>query len=413
VDPTLDRHGPVAVAWHRFGPYHHARLRAGAALLPVVGVEITSVDRVNRWAPVEGADGFRKLTVFDGEDVGLLPAREARRRLAAALDALRPRVVAVSGWADRSALMLLAWAVARGAPAVLMSDSHALGGGERPSALRRTVKRAVVRHFSSALVAGRPQAAHAAALGIAPERISDGYDVVDNDHFERGAARARSREAEERRRLGLPERYFLAVGRLVDDGAGRPKNHRGLLAAYARYRAAAGGGDAAWKLVLVGDGERRDDLERLRARLGLEGHVLMPGYKQYDELPAYYGLASALVMPSLSETWGLVVNEAMAAGLPVIVSDRCGCAPDLVREGRNGLLFDPRDADALAAAMGRLAHGRADRAAMGEESRAIIAGWGPRRFALGLRAAVDAALAAPPPSATPAERALLWALANR
>ncbi len=143
------------------------------------------------------------------------------------------------------------------------------------------------------------------------------------------------------------------------------------------------------------------------------GHVLTPGYKQYDELPAYYGLASAFVMPSLSETWGLVVNEAMAAGLPVIVSDRCGCAPDLVREGRNGLLFDPRDADALAGAMGHLAHGGADRASMGEASRAIIAGWGPGRFALGLRAAVDAALTAPRPSATPTGRALLWALSNR
>src|SRR5262249_59830905 len=107
-----------------------------------------------------------------------------------------------------------------------------------------------------------------------------------------------------------------------------------------RYRAAAG--TAAWKLVLLGEGEQRAKLEGLRDALGLRNDVSMPGFKQYDELPAYYGLASAFVHTSTTEQWGLVVNEAMAAGLPVLVSERCGCGPDLVREGVNGFTFDPR-----------------------------------------------------------------------
>ena len=81
--------------------------------------------------------------------------------------------------------------------------------------------------------------------------------------------------------------------------------------------------------------------------------VLLPGFKQYPELPLYYGLAGAFVLPSLTEPWGLVVNEAMAAGLPVVVSDRCGCASDLVRPGENGFAFDPCDIEQLAALLGQ------------------------------------------------------------
>ena len=87
----------------------------------------------------------------------------------------------------------------------------------------------------------------------------------------------------------------------------------------------------------------------------LAGDVILAGFKQYDELPAYYGLASAFVHASTTEQWGLVVNEAMASGLPVLVSDRCGCAPDLVEDGVNGFTFDPYDVEALAGLMQRVA----------------------------------------------------------
>ena len=125
--------------------------------------------------------------------------------------------------------------------------------------------------------------------------------------------------------LGLPERYFLASARFVPK-----KNLLRLLEAYAGYRRRAGAD--AWHLVLLGDGELRGDIERRSALPDLAGAVILPGFRQYDELPAYYGLARAFVHASTTEQWGLVVNEAMAAGLPVLVSDRCGCAPDLVED---------------------------------------------------------------------------------
>ena len=128
-----------------------------------------------------------------------------------------------------------------------------------------------------------------------------------------------------RQRLGLPERYFLASARFIEK-----KNLSGLLHAYAAYRRATP--DDPWSLVVLGDGELRPELERLRGELGLDDVVSFPGYRSYQELPAYYGLASCFVHASTTEQWGLVVNEAMAAGLPVLVSNRCGCAANLVQE---------------------------------------------------------------------------------
>nr|WP_272506049.1 glycosyltransferase [Salinibacter ruber] len=216
-----------------------------------------------------------------------------------------------------------------------------------------------------------------------PGRTFTGYNVVDNSHFAEGARSARADAEALRREYELPARYFLAVGRFIPK-----KNLDGLLRAYSRYRDRA---DDPWALVVLGNGPLDDDVRRWRRELDLDEHVFLPGFKQYDELPVYYGLADAFVHASRREQWGLVVNEAMAAGLPVVVSDRCGCAPDLVEEGRNGFSFSPSDDDALTDALVRIASPDCDRAAMGGASREIIADWTPETFARQLLRAARAA----------------------
>jgi glycosyltransferase involved in cell wall biosynthesis len=191
-----------------------------------------------------------------------------------------------------------------------------------------------------------------------------------------------------RTRYTLPERYFLASNRFITK-----KNLPGLLHGFAGYRKVAG--LDPWDLVLLGDGPLRSEVERLIEELGLCGAVHLRGFKQYADLPTYYGLAQAFVHASTSEQWGLVVNEAMAAGLPVLVSDRCGCAPDLVADGRNGFTFPPRDHSQLAGLMVQLAAEPDRRIEMGLASQAHIRLWGPERFADGFWAAAGAALAAP------------------
>jgi glycosyltransferase involved in cell wall biosynthesis len=344
------------------------------------------------------------MTLFRDEDVDRKRRSAVGRQLRRALAAADPEVVAIPGWSHPGALAALLWCLRQRRPAVLMSDS-----GLRDQVRRRAregAKGRVVRLFSSAVVAGAPQGEYACALGLPPGAVADGYDVVDNRHFARGARQARAADGPWRQRLGLPERFFLASGRFV-----AKKNLIRLLDAYADYRRRAGAD--AWHLVLLGDGELRAAIESRIARLELAGHVVLAGFRQYDELPACYGLASAFVHASTTEQWGLVVNEAMAAGLPVIVSERCGCARDLVRDGGNGFTFDPLDVRRLADVMVEVASAGCDRAAMGEASRRIIADWGPERFADGLMRAVAVAKSRPPPPASLVDQGLLWALARR
>jgi glycosyltransferase involved in cell wall biosynthesis len=395
----------IVVCWYHLGPYHRARLRAANARQPLVGLEFCSVDDAHGQARATEPLGFDKVTLFDDPVVQRAQRPSLRRRLAQVLAQLDPAVVFVPGWSHPGSLAVLEWCSRRRRPAVLMTATTA--HDERRRWWREAVKRRIVAAGGAALAGGAPQSAYIQALGIRADAIFDGYDVVDNQHFTRGALLARRSAAQWRARLALPERFFLASSRFV-----AKKNLDRLLDAYAGYRRRAG--RDAWHLALLGDGALRAELERRIARPDLAGAVLLPGFRQYHELPVWYGLAGAFVHASTTEQWGLVVNEAMAAGLPVIVSERCGCAPDLVQDGVNGVTFDPCDVEALAGLMywvAAMTNGQRD--AMGAAGQRIIAEWGPERFAEGLMQAVDAALSRPPPTASLLHRGLFWALARR
>jgi glycosyltransferase involved in cell wall biosynthesis len=395
----------IAILFHRLGPYHHARCVAAGARCDLFVIELSAVDETYAWAHVPGAPNFARLTLFEREDADRRSRREVTGRVHAALSQSDPEVVAIPGWSHPGALAALLWCLKKGRPAVLMSDSGRHDEVRR--AAREATKRRVVRLFGGAIVGGAPHAEYACALGLPRKAVFAGYDVVDNAHFERGARQARDCAERARRRLGLPARFFLASSRFV-----AKKNLPRLLEAYAGYRRRAGA--EAWHLVLLGDGALRRALERRIARPDLTGAVILAGFEQYEELPAYYGLAGAFVHASTTEQWGLVVNEAMACGLPVIVSKRCGCAPDLVEDGVDGFAFAPHDVAALAGLLQRVAAmTEAQRRAMGRAGQEIIAGWGPARFADGLLRAAEAALRRPPPEASWLDRSLLWALARR
>jgi glycosyltransferase involved in cell wall biosynthesis len=145
----------------------------------------------------------------------------------------------------------------------------------------------------------------------------------------------------------------------------------------------------------------------------LHDHVLLPGFKQYGELPAYYGLAKAFIHASTTEQWGLVVNEAMASGLPVLVSNRCGCAMDLVKDGVNGFTFDPYNVEQLAQLMLKLSTLNSQHSTLGSASARTIAAWGPERFVRGLKEAVDCALSVGPVRPTLVQRMILKAMLLR
>jgi 1,2-diacylglycerol 3-alpha-glucosyltransferase len=374
----------VAVLFHRFGPYHIARLNCAAQSLCITGVELSRADRTYAWRPTGGCEAFPRHVI--AADVDAEPATALIRRMDQVLSTLRPDAVAIPGWSHRGALAALLWCQRRRIAAILMTESTARDAARRP--WKEAVKRRIAARFGAALAGGTAHLAYLRELGMPPERVFDGYDVVDNDHFARAADATRESAIQARCRLGLPERYFLASCRFVEK-----KNLCGLLEGFARYRDRAG--PQPWHLVLLGDGQLRPRLLERVAERGLRDLVHLPGFQQYERLPAFYGLAGAFVLASTSEPWGLVVNEAMAAGLPVLVSDRCGCAPDLVVPGVNGYRFDPLDPERLADLLLHVAADGCDRQGLARAGRAIIAEWTPERFAGNLRRAAIAALATP------------------
>jgi glycosyltransferase involved in cell wall biosynthesis len=242
----------------------------------------------------------------------------------------------------------------------------------------------VSRHFDAAFTAGAVSAGYARALGFGPSQIWRGYDVVDNDAFARGAELARSRGSSLLQELGLPQQVFVYVGRFSPE-----KNLQALLDATVEYRRRAG--SAAWGMLLVGAGPDASALERRVSEL--RGSVAMTGFRQIDQLPEVYAAASALILPSTSEPWGLVVNEAMACGLPILASERCGAALDLVFPGINGYIFDPDSVDDMVQAMLRMSAERVDRKAMGLASQRIVANYTLETWAAALSDCIDVTLA--------------------
>ena len=380
----------VAIQYPSFGPQHPPRLRAIAAAAPsgwrVVAMEMFSMDSDYGWTPVATADEpFDRHTAMKCEsEVGRRSPR-MRSDVFRALDEIAPDVLVVNGWGHVESRASLDWARGRRCDTVLLSDS--VYENVRRWWVKERYKRWVVRGCRSAFVAGTPQARYARRLGVPSDKIfHPGSCVVDNDYWREASARARARAAEFRSRLNLPKRYFLCVARFLDW-----KNLPFVVRAYAAYRRRSG--DSTMGLVLVGAGPDEPNIRAAVAECGVD-NVHLPGFLQADVTPTYYALACCFILPSSRfECWGLVVNEAMACGLPVLVSRMVGCAEDLVRDGVNGYTFDPFDPDKLAQRMGEVASDDALRTSMGRESERIIQGHSLAAGAVNRWRAVQAATA--------------------
>jgi glycosyltransferase involved in cell wall biosynthesis len=404
---VMMRTGPL-VCWIVLSsvPYHDARFKAvvEAGCLRACMVQITEMENFRVLQQERESSVFPRYTLFPETPLNQISGREMVRRLQSCLSEIQPSVVCINGWSFGGGLAALRWCLHREVPVVVMSESTAIDA--KRHWWLETIKKRIVELCSAALVGGTPHRDYIESLGVKSDRIFTGYDAVDNKHFRAGADAARRQERVLRKALGLPEKYFMACARFVSK-----KNLSRLLLAYAQYRRLKGPG--AWSLVVIGDGELKAELLALRDQLGIGCDVLFPGPKPYGELPAHYGLAGAFIHASTTEQWGLVVNEAMAAGLPVLVSDRCGSAADLVQDGHNGFLFNPYDVDQLAATMRKVAANGTDRAEMGRRSQEIVASCPPERFAAGLALAASAALSAAPPQPSILDRALLTVLSTR
>lgn len=242
-------------------------------------------------------------------------------------------------------------------------------------ALVEFLKRRFVGACDGFVVPGVSSFEYVRSFHVPGDSIFTAPNAVDTDFFASHAELVREEAAKYRKDLGLSKRYFLFVGRLV-----REKGVFDLLAAYAEMAAELRG---EVDLVFVGDGNARATLEQ-RAREILPGCVHFPGFAQRERLGAYYALADALFLPTYSDTWGLVVNESMACGLPVVCSDVAGCVADLVKDGWNGRVVRAKDVGSLVTAMTELAVHEDVAHRMGQNSLDQIRGYSPQACAAGM-----------------------------
>jgi len=293
------------------------------------------------------------------------------------LDRFDPDVVLLGGWNQPAFWTGLRWARKRRRPVVLWVESTARDERSGNPLLERLKRRAVAA-AAGFLVPGRAAEEYVESLGVPRERIVIAPNAVDLSIF--------SVEADRRGREGCT---FLYVGRFSQE--------KGVDVLLRAFRNVPG------RLLLAGTGPQEEQVRALADdRVELLGHVAR------ENLPALYARADCLVLPSRSEAWGMVLNEAAAAGLPLVATDAAGGGYDLIEEGVNGYRVPVEDEAALAAALRKVAADPAWRLAAGERSRQLTAGYTGEAWAEQVVKLVRTrALPAPRPATKPVRIALL------
>ena len=305
--------------------------------------------------------------------------------LARRLEPFAPDAMVIYGHSYAAQLSAARWAAKRRIPYFLRCDSSPLnlqhgrnGGSARWLSLKKRVVQSVAEPSAGALPIGSANAEYWRLQGVTDERLFPAAFAVDNGRFSTLSGQAD--RAKQRSRLRVTaERMLLYLGRFVP-----AKNLDALIEA---WKLAA---PANAQLVLAGGGPLE---AQLKQRAEDDRTILFHDFVPNDKTPEVYAAADALILPSLFEPWGLVVNEAMACGLPVLVSSRCGCAEDLVEHGRNGLIVEPSDPQALAESILRFASWTEDELrTMGRDSRERIAPWNYDQAIQGFRTALRSAV---------------------
>jgi 1,2-diacylglycerol 3-alpha-glucosyltransferase len=299
------------------------------------------------------------------------------RGLWSVLNRLRPQAIICGGYNYVASWEALFWARRHRVDFILWSESNG-HDARRGWVLVEYMKAYFLGKCDRFVVPGKASLEYLKSLGSPVASIWTAPNAVDNALFAAEAENARKHAVEFREKLKLPSRFILFVGRLV-----REKGVFDLLDAYAGLDS---GLRSEVGLVFAGDGISRMELEQ-RGKQICPGTVCFPGFAHREELAGLYALAETLVLPTHSDPWGLVVNEAMASGLPIIVTNVAGCSADLVDDGWNGYVVPPRDTGKLSAAIDSLIRREELGQKMGAHSLQRILDFSPEKCAAGLAAA--------------------------
>ena len=370
----------ISILFSNFGPYHLARLQAFKDVChsqkwSCHGIELAQHQAEYPWKPENKKLKDTIVPVTKNKQLEKINFIFLIKQLYHVLFQVKPDILVVSGYSRPAMLCAVLWTVINRKKAILLSES------KEDDALRinwrEILKLWLVKLYKAALVGGRIHKDYLSNLGMSSQAIFYGYDVVDNEAFSPHKIKSLPKV------LNRP--YFLSINRFIPK-----KNLLSLIESYSKYRQLVG--KQAWDLVLCGDGELREQIKDKIAQLNLQVVVHLPGFLQQEQLLPYFAHARFFVHASTTEQWGLVVNEAMAAGLPLLVSHRCGCFEDLVIEGVNGFGFDPENLEQLTQLMVNVSSENIDLQKMSQASLEHIQKYSPDYFATGLKQAVEYAI---------------------
>ena len=295
----------------------------------------------------------------------------------------RPTHVVVLGYSDPLALTAMLWAKAHRRPVVFLSDSKAddqprSRGGE-------LIKSLLLKGFDGALVAGLRHKAYFRSLGFQGP-IGIGYDVVDNSYHE-ARARAYGRRRSKLVAMGaMPERFVLCVSRLIP----RKRVDRAV-----EIFAASGISGHGFEMIIVGNGPHQGIVEDAIERLGVRDKVKIIPHLPTSRMPLLYSGARALILASEYDQWGLCVNEAMACGVPTVVSERSGAAHELVVDGDNGIVFADNEIAKAIDGLQLLCRDAKFHATMAHSAKRTMASWSLDTFTRNLLEILDDVSRAP------------------
>ncbi len=282
-------------------------------------------------------------------------------------------VIVIPGYIYLFCWAAMAISIIRGKKLILAFDSTEMDNVRKP--WKENVKKFFIRRFSSYLCYGTKSKSYLIKLGANHRNIFIRCQATDNQTIFDEYCNSQNNRACNLSKMGLPNMNFIYVGRLIKE-----KNIITLLAAYGAFKYNNPYGND-WGLIIVGDGPEREMLTGWVADNDIKD-VCFVGGKTWKEVPKYYALSDVFVLPSISEAWGLVVNEAMTCGLPVIVSNKCGAVPDLVHDNENGFTFDPLNIKQLEGLLSYFANNKDFVKKMGKQSRDIISHYTPENAAM-------------------------------
>ena len=352
----------IGLIWPQFAPYHVDRCEAVAARLSgkaeVLAVEVATTSVTYAWAPSGEVKGVRKRTLFPGQSYDAIGKMKRYWHQFRALRRCDMVLIGVS-YSNLDIAMLAYSLRLCGVRVIMMTESKFDDSQRRLE--REMLKPLVFAPYFGAIVGGVRQASYMRFLGYRRRLVVSGYDTVNLDRVRAMGGGVAAPD-------GTPfaDRPFVFVGRFVTK-----KNLPILLDAYKRYTALCDGPPR--RLVLVGGGELDREVRARIAALGIAALVDLPGFLQAEAVATMLASALALILPSIEEQWGLVVNEALAFNLPIIASENVGSCDFLVRNLVNGYVVEPDSVEGFARAMQHLAANEARWRDMVEQSRACAA----------------------------------------